>query len=317
MDYHCAKILNKYPFPIIIWKKTDESYNCYNCYYTNTNNIETNTLLENYLKNNSDKLNTLYQKVIQNKKSYNSNIDSKNIYIEYIDDNTLFEYEYNFINRDILSFICNKLRIALTNIVGIMSIINNDKYLKDYPKYYLKHIDIIKKSNYSIIKLVNNIYDYNELLKDNILLKTKKIKLHNLVKLCIDLVYDKANEKNITINFNIKKNVPQYIYIDINRLKQIIINLLDNSINNTFNGNILINISNYKKYRILFSIKDTGNGMCKRTKNYISKIIHSYNYNYTINGFGLIITKYLIELMDGKIWFKTSKELGTIFYFYI
>lgn len=336
MDLKCAQILNKMPFPIIIWKNVD---GVYICYYTNNNIVSVNTTLDKYLNNRTDKIKKLYDNTIKYKKRQKVITDNKIVNVEFINDDTIFEYEHicDSDNHHMLLTISYKIRLPLTNIIGILSFLDIDSMSDEYRKY----INIIKKSSYEIISVANDIIDYLNLEKGSVKLKNDKIKMIDLLKTCYDVVCDDAQSKQLKLKINLDENVPQLIVSDNERLKQIVINILNNAIEHTdVGGNIVLDVSLYKnnkeypfrfdnsyapKYNILFKIKDTGSGIDDDTKCRLKKICgitddnsyYGFNGFNGFNGFGLNISNNICKIMNGNMWFKSEKDIGTIFYFNI
>jgi len=219
----------------------------------------------------------------------------------------------------------------LSNIFGILSIFDESKLGKTEKEY----LAILKKSCYDIIGTMNDIMDIVNSSKGKLKLVLEKTNLNNLLHDCYSIVEKDIKDKNLTFKIKVNKDVPDTILVDRNKLKQILINMIINSVQHTNIGSIIINVSLYdptsdtgcpyehdpiakSKYNIIFSIKDSGCGMDNNKKKNIETIIGMNNethtdYNYT--GLGLTVCKYLCDLMDGHIWFRSETDIGTVFYF--
>ena len=123
----------------------------------------------------------------------------------------------------------------------------------------------------------------------------------------------------------IENNTPVTISGDVIRLRQILTNLLSNAIKFTDKGEVFISVSaqpiNKTKHEILISIKDTGKGI---DKDKLQNLFQPFNqldistfHEYGGTGLGLVISKKLVELMDGKMWVESEAGKGTTFYFTI
>jgi K+-sensing histidine kinase KdpD len=326
-------ILNKINFPIVIWKKSNknqnEKKNALKCFYSNEKlNIKKDTTLDEYILNNKIEYSQLYD-----------NLDGEQcvqtseyiIVFDKLDDSQLKDiyYEIHYpkcSNINILNSISTKIRRPLFNIVGVLSLIDE----LDLTEEQKKNIEIIKKSSYDIVGVVNDIVDIINLEQNKIKLNNDKVSLQKLVTDACEIVSDYLHVKNLTMKYRICDDLPDVIIIDKARLQQVIINLLNNSIKHTTIGAIVIEVQFNKngennrgnKYDILFKIQDTGHGIDEQQQKFVDSLldvtdITTYAKFYKGSGFGLLICNYLCNIMGGKIWYKTHVDMGTMFYFNI
>lgn len=315
---------------IIIWKKTDK----YRCIVNNCN-IELNTELDSYLKHiiYAD----YYHKIILTQEDQIINNLCKNnndgkIILKYIPDDTIMELRIHVnINIQLLSSLSHKIRNPLSNIYGMLTFLDNNKMGKNEKE----NMKILKKSCYDIIGVMNDIIDIVNFNCGELKLNTEIINLNNLLTECYQIMAKGIEDKKLILKIVINDDVPKKIIVDKIKLKQIIINMLTNSLQHTDIGSIIINVSLFKndpecpfnyndaekpKYNIKFSIKDSGRGMDTTRKEIVEKILginDNINNNYIYTGLGLIISKYMCNLMGGNIWFKTDINIGTVFHFNI
>lgn len=313
----CEKILEKLHFPIIIWKDKK-------CMYTNKIKCDT---LENYLETNKS-FKKFYDIVFDKKEEVIFIYENYSIILNYVIDDMYYETRIKnekYDNRILMS-ISNKLRESLTNIIGILSLFKDTKLTKKQMKY----LSIIHGASYEIVSVANDLVDIININNKNIILIEKDVNL----KKCIDTTCTML-KTNLDIQYKIINTVPVIIKIDEVRLKQILINILNNSIKYTKLGGIALEISLFNnsvecpfpykstkpKYNILFKIKDTGTGINKQNIEAINNTlgISSIYNTKSINqgGVGLMIAKEICSLMGGNIWFKSEFDIGTIFYFNI
>lgn len=316
---------------IIIWKKTDK----YRCIVNNCN-IKEKTKLTSYMKNlvyedaYKKILSTHEDQIINN---LCKNNDDGKIVLKYVPTDMLIEIRIQSnINIQLLSSLSHKVRNPLSNIFGILTFFENTKLGKNEKEY----IQILKKSCHDIISVMNDIIDIVNLNCGELKINPELINLDSLMHECYNIILKDIENKKLILKIIIDEDVPKTIIADKTKLKQIIINLLNNSIQYTNIGSIIINISlfeNYPenpfeyieckkpKYNIKFSIKDSGSGMDNSKKSLVESILginkNVANNVYSYSGLGLIIGKYICNLMGGNIWFKTEQNIGTIFNFNI
>ncbi len=326
-------IFDKIKLPINVWKINDTQL-----IMTYTNNrieIEKNVVDLDYYINKYKKSNKIkFTKFLKTKEKIEIENDNYNIILEFLNDDTFFEFFYpKSCTEYVLSSISYKIRTPLTNIIGLLQLLQN--YNKNDPQYQ-NYINIIKNSSADIVSVANDIIDILNIKQNKLIAKKEEIILDNLIKECLRSISNDAEKKKINLLYKINKNVPAHIYSDKDKLKQIILNILHNAIEHINIGGITIDISlnshdNFHpfayndvkppKYNILFKIKDTGSGINNKTKEILNLIL-GIKDNITLNdkklnGFGLFICKNLCELLNGNIWFQTKEDIGTIFFFNI
>jgi signal transduction histidine kinase len=183
------------------------------------------------------------------------------------------------------------------------------KQIESMSKYLIilvKDLDYFSQKNTGIVKTVE--MDY--------------VDLQDLLKFCKDIVTGliKRSQKQDYIKFDILKadNLPLYLYSDEIKLKQILINILSNSVKYTQSGSIDLSISIYGK-NIKFKINDTGKGITEQQKEklFIPFSNEFDKLNKYSSGLGLSIVKELTELLQSKIEFDSNIGKGSTFWFEI
>jgi signal transduction histidine kinase/CheY-like chemotaxis protein len=150
-------------------------------------------------------------------------------------------------------------------------------------------------------------------------LDIEKVNLDQLIDFCRNIVHTllKKYHKEDNVKFAVEKiNAPRYILSDDMKLKQIIINLLSNSVKFTMSGVISLSLESFTDY-IKFTISDTGTGLTNETKDALFKPYSKAKVenNSFGSGLGLSIVKELIEALGSKIQYDSTLGQGTIFSF--
>ena len=207
----------------------------------------------------------------------------------------------------------HEIRTPLNAIVGFSTLISDAKTLreaKENSKY------IIDSAN-TLLYMVSNIIDIASLDVDDTSIKEEKYNLKNVINDIANLYKYKLAEKNLELKLNIK--TPDVLEGDIDKIKRIIINLVDNAIKYTDNGKINLNVNSSIKNRkchLEIVIKDNGKGMDEYVVNHLFKNFtraNDYKDSATAGlGLGLAITKRLVDILNGEISCTTSTK-GTTF----
>ena len=315
---------------LIIWRKMDNDYVC----YINNLNVQDNLKLNVYIETYNIDYSDSYKKIIETKEHQFVEKNNFRINLQHIDNNNFMEVHIpNDDSLYLLSCTSYKLRNPLTNMVGILTLVEEEDVNKNMKKYY----SLIKDSTYEIVSIANDLIDIVNLKNAEVKLNFERTGVKKLLIDCKNIIIKDITKKKLDFKININKEVAPIIIIDQQRLTQILINLCNNSINFTSIGGISIEVSVFSEadavtlkypfkyieskhpaYNLLFKVKDTGSGINSEDKKFVKKILGLSNKSYTQTnrhgGFGLLISKYLCNLMGGNIWFKTEKDMGTIFY---
>jgi PAS domain S-box-containing protein len=221
-----------------------------------------------------------------------------------------------------LANMSHEIRTPMNGILGFAELLNdpdiNDQEKKDY-------IKIIDSNGKQLLNLINDIIDISKIDVNQISLQNTITDLRPLLN---DIQYFFFNEQSRLGKEHIKLELyspslsNNIINTDTSRLQQIFNNLINNALKFTEQGSIKIgytkeNIENKEYYK--FYVADTGIGISDAMKSVIFERFGQVQTSNFINkhgtGLGLAISKGLVELLGGEIWFESTPEKGSIFYF--
>lgn len=226
----------------------------------------------------------------------------------------------NAAKTEFLSSMSHEIRTPLNAIVGFSEAIKEEETL-EAAKEDAK--DIITASQ-SLLEIVNGILDISKLEANKMEIVNTEYDLREECENIVKLIRPRIGEKNIELKMQIARDVPESLYGDKSKIKEILSNLLTNAVKYTNEGFITITINCINKNdacSLMISVEDTGRGI-KPEK--IDKLFQRFerldeDRNTTIEGagLGLAITKHLVELMDGKIVVQSVYGSGSKFTFYL
>ncbi len=226
----------------------------------------------------------------------------------------------NAAKTDFLSSMSHEIRTPLNGIVGFSEAILEEKDLEAAKQ---DARDIIESSR-NLLDIVNGILNISKLEANKMEIINKNYDLRVEVDTVLKLIKTKIGEKPIELNLYMAKDIPDCLYGDKNKIKEILINLLTNAVKYTKEGfiNVNINCINKNNYcSLIVSVEDSGRGI-KPDK--IDKLFEKFerldeDRNTTIEGagLGLAITKKIVELMGGNIVVQSVYGKGSKFTFYI
>ncbi|PJZ42554.1 hybrid sensor histidine kinase/response regulator [Leptospira kmetyi] len=218
---------------------------------------------------------------------------------------------------DFLAMMSHEIRTPLNGVIGTVSLLEGTSLNVEQKEY----LDIIKSSGQNLLILLNDILDLSRIESGQLKLEMQPVSPEKLTKDVVNLFRSMAEEKGLVIESRISSQVPNWIISDPYRLRQILMNLLGNSVKFTEKGKILVDVEAEKfpneKLRLIFRVQDTGIGIAEDKLELLFKAFNqvdsSTTRKYGGSGLGLTISKKLAELMKGEIIVKSQVGRGSEF----
>jgi len=206
-------------------------------------------------------------------------------------------------------------------IIGMMELI----MLKPLESEQLSHAISVKGASLSLLNIINDILDLSKIDSQKMEIINEPFDFASLINDTINMINIKASDAGIPFTTNISKDIPAVVTGDVLRIKQVLINLFNNSVKFTKEGYISLGASSEildnGKLKLSFSVKDTGIGIKKED---MKKLFGEFqqldlqkNRGLTGTGLGLSITRRFIELMGGRISADSVYGKGSTFSFYV
>src|SRR5580658_3614815 len=220
---------------------------------------------------------------------------------------------------DFLATMSHEIRTPLNAIIGMADVLSATPLSSDQQKC----VDVFQRNGVSLLNLINDILDLSKVEAGRVDLEATEMDLREVVARAMEVVEVRATAKALSLRQVIAPGVPLQLIGDPNRLRQIIINLLGNSIKFTDEGGLEVRVEpdpdDHRPGRLRFGISDTGIGIPQDKLGLIfesfSQADSSTTRKYGGTGLGLTISKQLVELMDGRIWVESQVGVGSVFYF--
>lgn len=224
---------------------------------------------------------------------------------------------------DFLATMSHEIRTPLNSIVGMADLLAESEMTVEQREY----VQILKRGGDTLLKLISDILDLAKVESGHVKLEEVDIDLRDFIERTCEFMAIRAHQKGLELCSDILPGVPRFLTGDVNRLRQVLVNLIGNAIKFTAQGEITIQVGldpmrpndGSLRCHLLFSVKDTGIGipqeMLENIFNPFTQVDSSSTRCYGGTGLGLSISKKLVELMGGCIWANSDFGRGTQFYF--
>lgn len=223
-----------------------------------------------------------------------------------------------------LAHMSHELRTPLNAILGFAQLLKQDKNLTSQQQ---EGVEIVHRSGEYLLRLINDVLDISKVEAQQIEFHQGPISLEQLIQEVYSLFKVRTRQKEIIFEYQLLSKLPSWVQGDEKRLKQILINLLNNAIKFTPQGSVKLKIGYEKDFEepsltmdsgLRFQVDDTGIGIAPRDLSLIFlpfQQVGDENYHGGGTGLGLAITKKLVELMGGEIHVRSTPGKGSSFWF--
>lgn len=223
------------------------------------------------------------------------------------------------VKAEFLSTVSHEIRTPINAIVGIVHLMRNTTLSPQQAEY----LSVLELSTENLLKLINNILDFNKIEAGKVSLDEESVAIRDLVASILHGFEARAEANGLTIKYEIDEQIPEHLFVDPLKLVQVLNNLISNALKFTEHGHVAVKITQKKQVRdrvsIGFEVADTGIGIAPDKQKIIFEDFaqaNSYiNRTYGGTGLGLAISQRLLALYNSELKVESEQGKGSRFYF--
>ena len=220
-----------------------------------------------------------------------------------------------------LANMSHEIRAPMNAICGMADLLMDEDLTPDAYEY----VDTMKTAGNHLLSIINDLLDFSKIESGKQEFIEEKYIYNNLIRDVVNIIGVKVKDKAISLVVDIDDDIPGILVGDVERIRQVIINIMNNAVKFTDAGSITLTSFfepiDFAMGNLHFDVKDTGRGIKEedigKLFNAFEQVDRKKNSGIEGTGLGLSISKMLVNGMGGKIFVESEYEKGSTFHFYV
>ena len=222
-------------------------------------------------------------------------------------------------NRSKSLFLANmshEIRTPMNGVLGMAELLESS----ELSPTQLKLVRTIQESGRALLRVIDDVLDIARVERGKLELHPEPFDLHGVVSKALDLLQPSAKRRGLELRWHVDADVPSCVTGDAHRLRQVLINLVNNALKYTETGHVSVHVDLGKSDNTLrFRVRDTGIGISPEKQDRLFEAFHQVDASYSRArsglGLGLAISREIVHLMGGQIGLDSTPGVGSTFWF--